>query len=62
MKKMKNTRKNDNMDLVIFKIPLDLLDKIKSMSDKYDLNPITLLKAALDQYDRTWEDTFETKF
>jgi hypothetical protein len=48
------------METIILKVPLDLADKIESMVEKYNLNPIILLKAALDQYDRCWEDIFET--
>lgn len=57
---MGNVKGCDTTEARIISIPLDLADKIEEMVEKYNLNPIILLKAALDQYDRCWEDIFET--
>lgn len=57
---MGNVTESDITESRIINIPLDLADKIEEMVEKYNLNPVILLKAALDQYDRCWEDIFET--
>jgi hypothetical protein len=46
----------------IIDLPVHVLEKIYELSDKYNLNPITLLIAALNEYDKNWNDVFETHF
>lgn len=50
-----------NPDAVI-EVPIRVLEKIEELAEKYNLNPITLLIAALNEYDKNWNDVFETNF